>query len=210
MRPLHAGRRAGRAGQLLGAGAGDQKHPLLLAHDFLHGQRGGRAAAVREGLHAVPVEPLTGDRGRHIGLVLMIGLQDLNRLAVDRAAELLGRHPRRLDRAWPHRRREHAAHVGQDADTDRVALDLGMRGRRSQEDREDCGQPERCPTDGIAHERLLLASLFDRGRLLERRHSLAMTASSQGQFGMLTGARTPRAAAESRISRRRARCSGSM
>lgn len=40
-------------------------------------------------------------------------------------------------------------------------------------------------------------------------HSLAMTASSQGQPVMLIFACTPRAAAERRISRRRARCSGS-
>jgi hypothetical protein len=41
-------------------------------------------------------------------------------------------------------------------------------------------------------------------------HSRAITVFSQGQSGMPTGARTPRAAAERRISRSRARCSGSM
>jgi len=41
-------------------------------------------------------------------------------------------------------------------------------------------------------------------------HSLAITASNQGQPVRLILARTPLAAAERRISRRRARCSGSM
>ena len=50
----------------------------------------------------------------------------------------------------------------------------------------------------------------NRGHLDDRRHSLPITAFSQGQSGMLTGDRSPFAAAERRISRKRARCSGSM
>ncbi len=59
----------------------------------------------------------------------MVGLQDLDRHAVDLAAELLCGHPRRLDRSPAHCGREHAVHVGEHADADRIALDLCARRR---------------------------------------------------------------------------------
>ena len=59
----------------------------------------------------------------------MVGLQNLDRLAADLAAELFGRHSRRFDRARSHGGREDAVHVGEHADTDGVTLDLGVRGR---------------------------------------------------------------------------------
>ena len=59
----------------------------------------------------------------------MIGLQDFDLLAIDRAAELLCRHARRFHGAGPHGGGEYAVHVGENADADGVALDLGLRER---------------------------------------------------------------------------------
>ena len=62
-------------------------------------------------------------------------------------------------------------------------------------------------TEGICNRSPTCSELTGLSRM---DHSLAMTASNQGQPVRLILARTPRAAAERRISRRRARCSGSM
>ncbi|MGY4469112.1 hypothetical protein ACVWWK_004821 [Bradyrhizobium sp. LB9.1b] len=73
----------------------------------------------------------------------MVGLQDLDRFAVDLEAELLRRHPRRLGRARAHRGREYPVHVGEDADADDIALDFRVRGgacerQRDQQDSSRC------------------------------------------------------------------------
>ena len=47
----------------------------------------------------VGIEPLARDRGADIGLVLMVGEHDLDRLAKHRAAGILDRHARGNDRA---------------------------------------------------------------------------------------------------------------
>jgi hypothetical protein len=62
-------------------------------------------------------------------------------------------------------------------------------------------------TEGVSDRSPTCSGLMGLSRM---DHSLAMTASNQGQPVRLILARTPRAAAERRISRRRARCSGSM
>jgi len=86
------------------------------------------AAAVGDRLDAV-IEPFARERSRKIRFVLMVGLQDLDRLAVDLAAEFVGRHACRFDGAWAHGSCKDAVHIREHADAN-GALDLGM-GRRA-------------------------------------------------------------------------------
>src|SRR6185369_10993749 len=73
------------------------------------------------------IEPLPGKRGPDIGLVLMIGEYDLDRLAEHRTAGVLDRHPRSRDRTG-------AAEIGietglviENADPDHVVGNLRAR-----------------------------------------------------------------------------------
>ena len=47
---------------------------------------------VRDRIDAFDIDPLAGNRGADIGLVLVIGRDDLHRLAKDRAADLADGH----------------------------------------------------------------------------------------------------------------------
>jgi hypothetical protein len=115
-------------GELVGAGAGDEEDLAICTHQFLNCERGARASAIGDRLHPI-IKPFAGKGRSDIRLVLMVGLQDLDRLAVDLAAELFGGHSRRFDRAGPHGGGEHAVHVGEHADADSLTLDLGLRRR---------------------------------------------------------------------------------
>jgi hypothetical protein len=113
------------------ARAGDQEDLAISADKLLHRKRRTGAAAVCDCLHAI-IEPFARERSCNVRFVLVVGLQDLNRLAVDLAAEFFGGHPRRFHRSRPHRGCKYAVHVGEHANADGVALDLGMR-RRARE-----------------------------------------------------------------------------
>ena len=63
VRPLHAGRRAGLVGELVGAGAGDQEDPAIGTYELLHRERCALAATIRYRLDAV-IEPFAGERRR--------------------------------------------------------------------------------------------------------------------------------------------------
>jgi len=78
------------------------------------------------------VEPFAADRHRHVGLVLHIGLDQLDLFAADRAAGLVDRHLRRDHRARAVDVGIEARHVGQHADLDDIVGDLrpGRRERR--------------------------------------------------------------------------------
>ena len=100
---------------------------LLLGRvDDREGDRG--IDQIGDGVHLVDIEPARGDAGADIGLVLMIGGEDLDGLAVDLAAEFLGRHVGGLDRALAGILLVGAGEIGQYADPDLVVGDLSMRG----------------------------------------------------------------------------------
>ena len=109
---------------------------FLLARDLLHRERDARGRHVGDHVDPVLVEPLAGDRGADVGLVLMVGADDLDLLAVHRAAEIGDRHLRRLDRARAAEIGIEAGHVGEHADLDRIAGDLRLSRRRQRKQRQ--------------------------------------------------------------------------
>ena len=135
--PVEAVGGAGLARQVRGAAAGHDVDLLLLARDRLHGQRHGRGGQVHDRVHLLGVEPLPGDGRADVGLVLVVGADDLDRGALHGAAEILDRHLRGFERALPAQRRIRPRHVVQDADLDDVVRDFGVRGRSHQRGRAD-------------------------------------------------------------------------
>jgi hypothetical protein len=66
----------------------------------------------------------------------VIGLEDLDRFAIDPAAKLFSRHSRRFDRSGLHCGCEYAAHVGENADADGITFDPGLRRRSGKNESE--------------------------------------------------------------------------
>ena len=89
--------RAGLAGEIRRTGAGQQHRLVVGFGDLQHCKPYGRIHQIGYRIDAVEVEPAPRDSGTDIGLVLMIGGDDLDRYAVNLVAELLGRHLRGLD-----------------------------------------------------------------------------------------------------------------
>ena len=99
--PMHADRRARFACEIDGRGARHQEDAILLLGDFLHCKRNRGVGHVDNGVHAVHVDPAPCNRGADIGLVLVVGVNDLDRLARGLAAEILDCHARRFDQPSP-------------------------------------------------------------------------------------------------------------
>ena len=88
---------------------------------------------VDDNIDPVIVVPLAGDRAADIGLVLVVGADDLDLLAVDRAAEIGDRHLGRFDRAGAADVGVETRHVVHDANLDEVSGNLRVgRGRQCQ------------------------------------------------------------------------------
>src|SRR6185312_16706007 len=85
--------------------------------------------------HAVAVEPAPRDVGADLRLVLVIGRDDLDRLAEHALAEILGRHLGGDDRALAAEIGIGAALVAEHADLDRFGLRRGRAGEREGERR---------------------------------------------------------------------------
>ena len=121
-------RRAGLAGK---GGAADRARngdAVFLGGELLDRKRHRRIVEADRHVDLADLEPLAGNRGADIGLVLMIGEHDLDRLAEHRAAGILDRHAR-----GDHRAR--AAQIGietglivEHADPDDIVGDLRVRG----------------------------------------------------------------------------------
>ena len=88
------------------------------------------------------VVPLARLAGRDVGLVLVVGGDDLDRLAGDLAAEVVDRHLRRLDGALAAEIGIEAGQIRQHADLDGVAGDLCQR-RRGHRREADGGEKKR-------------------------------------------------------------------
>ena len=107
--PVNAVGRALAAGEVGGrAGRYDDQRLLLLAQDFLHRQHRRGVRQVAHQIDVFDVEPPVDDVGGDVRLVLVVGVDELDRLAQRLAAEVLDRHARRGDAA-------HAREVGVDA-----------------------------------------------------------------------------------------------
>ena len=141
--PVEAVGGAGRARDRRGRGADDDVDLLLLGGDSLHRKRDRRRGEVGDHVHAFGVVPAPRDVACEIGLVLVIGADQLDLLAEHAAAEILDRHLRRLNRPF-------AAEIGVDAGLIVEDADLdALRRRRRARDQGAChdggGRQWECP-----------------------------------------------------------------
>src|SRR3984885_3663931 len=89
--------RARLAGEVGRSGAGEQHRLVVGLGDFQRRKAYRRIDQIGDRVYAIKVEPAARDSGADIGLVLVISGYNLDRYAVDLAAELLRRHLRGLD-----------------------------------------------------------------------------------------------------------------
>src|SRR5208282_528560 len=82
--------------------------PIMLGRELFDGKRHGRIVEADGHVHFFSIEPVTGNGRPDIGLILVIGEYDTDRLAEHCAASVLCRHSRGDDRTW-------AAQVGVEA-----------------------------------------------------------------------------------------------
>ena len=99
--PLDAVRRARFAGEVGGRGRVEDDDPISRFREILDRQRHARIGDVEDRADAALVVPLPRDLKADVDLVLMIGDEELDRLAEHGAAEILDRNPRHFDRARP-------------------------------------------------------------------------------------------------------------
>src|SRR5205823_5741424 len=109
--PVHGVRRALFAGQQRGTGAGADKDLVLLLADIGDRQRNRRVRQVENGVDALGVVPAPRDADADVGLVLVVGGDDVDRLAGGLAAVILHRHLRGDDGAYALIGRKHAGLV---------------------------------------------------------------------------------------------------
>src|SRR5690606_9381496 len=91
--PVHGVGAALCIGQVGGCGAHDDERLLLLGSHTGHGQRGAGVGAADQHVDLLLIEPLAGARGGNVGLVLVVGNEELDLLAVDLAPHVLDGHP---------------------------------------------------------------------------------------------------------------------
>jgi hypothetical protein len=116
--PVEAIGRAGFAGEIRGRRTGDDVDLLLFLGDGLDRERHRRGRQLHDRVHLLGVVPLAGDVGGDIGLVLVVGIDDLDRHTQHLAAEILDRHLCGLDRRFAAEIGIDARLVVQDADLD--------------------------------------------------------------------------------------------
>ena len=126
--PVHGIGRACLAGQIRRGRTGGQEHLALVAGDLVDRERDAGIGNVDDDVDLVDVVPLARDAGADVGLVLMVGGDDLDLVAALFDARILDGHPRRRDRARAGQVGVQARHVGQDADLDHVVGNLRLRG----------------------------------------------------------------------------------
>lgn len=97
--PMRHERRTGRAGDVRGRGAGNQRRVAAHVGEVGDGQTDRADREIGDGVDMVDVEPLARNGGGHIRLVLMVGCDDDDRLAQDLVVEVGGRELGGGDRA---------------------------------------------------------------------------------------------------------------
>ena len=126
--PVVAVGRAGLAGEVAGSRPGGDRDLLLLLGQALDRQSHGGGGQLHDRVDAVAVVPLPRDGRGDVGLVLVVGREDLDRDAVDLAAHILHRHLRGLDGALAAELRIEAGLVVEHADAQGIAGESAGRG----------------------------------------------------------------------------------
>ncbi len=101
---------------------------MLLGGHLGHREVGAGVGAGDQDVDAVGVEPLARLGGGDVGLVLVVGVDQFDLLAVDRPAGVGDGHLDGLDAALAVDVGVDARHVGDEADADDIARDLRLRG----------------------------------------------------------------------------------
>src|SRR5262249_13570319 len=114
--PVHSVGRAGGTGDVGGAAAGIDVDLVLLASQRRDRQRGGGGRHVEVRIDLLIVVPVAGDGDADVGLVLVVGIDHLDRLALDLAAVVGHRHLHGGHRSLAGGIRIQARHVGEHAD----------------------------------------------------------------------------------------------
>ena len=158
--PVDRRRRAGLAGQVGGRRPGDEEDLVLLAADLVDRQRGRRGRHVDDDVDAVLVVPLAGDVRGDVGLVLVVGGDDLDVDALGGGVEVLDGHARGDDRAF-------AGEVGVDprAVVEHADLDVDGHRRRGQEQARGGGERQDSEFHFGSSELDQVRSITPRGRL---------------------------------------------
>ncbi len=128
VRVLHGVGAALLVGQRRGAGTVHHEHALLLLRHLGHGQRRARVGAAEEHRQALRVDPLARLAGGDVGLVLVVGGDQLDRHAQHLAAEIVDRHLDRHGAVLAFHVGVQARHVGDEADLHLAVLRLRGRG----------------------------------------------------------------------------------
>ena len=134
--PLDGVRRAGLAGQIGARGGRCQKRHPRAAQQRIDGKADGGIGHVDHRIDAIDVEPFAHDRRAHVGLVLVIGVDDLDLDVLAAAIEILRGHPRRFHRTHAVGVLEDAGDVIEHADPHHLIGDL--RARRSEGGTRQC------------------------------------------------------------------------
>jgi len=123
---VHRVRRALRVGQIGGRCTRVDVDAVLLLHDVVDRERDAGIRHVDDRIDLVDVEPLPGDGGANVGLVLVIAGDEIDGPALGLEAGVLDRHLRRQRRTGTCEVGIKAGLIGQRADLDRlVHLVLG-------------------------------------------------------------------------------------
>ena len=152
--PVEAVGRAGRARDRRRRRADDDVDLLLLGGDSLHRKRDRGRREVGDHVDAFGVVPAARDVAGEIGLVLVIGGDQLDLLAEHAAAEILDRHFRRFDRPL-------AAIVGVDPGLIVQNADLdALRRRRRAREQAACDERRRTPIESALPLPIMFSSRF--------------------------------------------------
>ena len=128
------------AGEVGGGGARDQQRLALVAGDLVDGERDAGVRHVDDHVDLVGVEPLPGHLGADVGLVLVVGGDDLDLQSLLVGAEVLDGHTGRHHGALAGEIGVETRLVVQHADLDDAVGDLGGGGAGRDDDGEGRGE----------------------------------------------------------------------
>ncbi len=131
--PRCLGRRAGFAGEGRAADRAGNGDAVAFGRELLDGKCHRGIVKADGHVDVFGIEPAAGNRRADIGLVLVVGDGDLDRLAEHRTAGILDRHACGNRRAWTAQVGIEARLVVKHADFDDVVRDLTARARRAAE-----------------------------------------------------------------------------